>query len=171
MEFCRTEREDIMNKIKCLVVTMVLILGLTACASKPMAAVYDDNSKIASNSNTFSLINDMQEIEGKSYKGNIGKFEGMDTIWTCDATEDENVELAYLISVSAGKMKLVLIAPDNSLTTIAEITPETKLDDFQTYMLPLKKGENRIKVVAGEDTQIDMELSIPVGEFSELGMD
>lgn len=160
-----------MKKIKCFGVIIVLVLGLTACASKEMETVYDNASKIASGSNTYNLINDVQKIEGQNYKGSIEKFEGMDTIWTCDVPEDESVELAYLISVSSGKMKLVLITPDNSLTTIIEITPESRQEDFQTYMLHLKKGENIIKVVSEEDTKIDMELSIPVGVFSELGMD
>ncbi len=66
-------------------------------------------------------------------------------------------------------MKLVLIAPDDSLTTIAEITPETKLEDSLNYTINLQEGKNRIKVVAGKDTRLDIELSIPIGEFEELG--
>ena len=29
--------------------------------------------------------------------------------------------------------------------------------------------KNRIKVVAGKDTKLDIELVIPIGEFEELG--
>ena len=93
----------------------------------------------------------------------------MDTVWTYDAAEDVSAELSYSVSVYNGKMKLVLIAPDDSLTTIAEITAETALGAYQKYTVHLKKGKNRIKVVAGKDTKLDIELSIPIGEFEELG--
>lgn len=157
-----------MNKVRSLIVMVWLVWGLTACASNAMLDVYDDNLKIASDSNTYSLVNYEQIIEGHNCRATIEKFGGMDTVWTYHAAKDEMAELTYLISVYSGKMKLVLIAPDNSLTTIAEITPESKQEDFQTYMLNLKEGENRIKIV-GEDTKLDIELSIPIGEFLELG--
>jgi len=157
------------KKVKMFITTMLLILGLTACQDNPMSAIYDNDSKIVSDSNVYNLTNDEQNIEKQNYKGSIEKFEGMDTIWTYNATEDENVELKYLAAVYSGKMKLVLIAPDNSLTTIVEITSETDLKDYQTYMLELKEGTNRIKVIGGENTKLDIELSIPIGEFHELG--
>ena len=58
---------------------------------------------------------------------------------------------------------------EDTLTTIAEITAETASGASQKYTVHLKKGKNRIKVVAGKDTKLDIELSIPIGEFEELG--
>ncbi len=127
-----------------------------ACASKPMVDIYDIDSKIADNSNSYNLINCEQRIEEQNYKCSIEKFEGMDTVWTYDAAEDVSAELSFFVSVYDGKMKLVLIAPDDSLTTIAEITPETKLEDPINYTINLKKGKNRIKVVAGIDTKLEL---------------
>lgn len=157
------------NKVKIMMIVVTLIFGVMACASNPMVDFYDNDSKIASNSNSYNLINCEQRIEEQNYKCSIEKFEGMDTVWTYDAAEDISAELSYFVSVYNGKMKLVLIAPDDSLTTIAEITPETKLEDSLNYTINLKKGKNRIKVVAGKDTKLDIELSIPIGEFAELG--
>ncbi len=157
------------NKVKNVMIVVALILGLTACASNPMADIYDNDSEIASNSNSYNLINCEQRIEEQNYNCSIEKFEGIDTVWSYDATEDVSAELSYFVSVYNGKMKLVLIAPDDSLTTIAGITPETKLEDSKNYTINLKKGKNRIKVVAGKDTKLDIELSIPMGEFEELG--
>lgn len=157
------------NKVKNVMIIITLIWGITACASNPMVDIYDDESKIADHSNSYNLINCEQRIEEQNYKCSIEKFEGMDTVWTYDAAEDVSAELSYFVSVYNGKMKLVLIAPDNSLTTIAEITPETKLEDSLNDTINLKKGKNKIKVVAEKDTKLDIELSIPMGEFEELG--
>lgn len=149
---------------------MISLLGVfTACSFNPMLAVYDDDSKIASKSNTYNAINCNGNIDGTTYEVTAERFEGMDTVWDYDAKEDENVELTYSVSLYSGKMKLVLIAPDDSLTTIAEITSKTDTDNVSTYTLDLKKGINRIKVVSGKDTRLDMELSVPVGAFHGLG--
>lgn len=148
---------------------MMFVFALSGCNLNPMIVIYDNEAEIASDSNTFNLVNSEQSIENQSYKGSIEKFEGMDTIWTYDAEEDGIVELTYLASVYSGKVKLVLIAPDDSVTTIIEITSATEMADVQTYMLNIKEGNNRIKVVGGENTKLDIELSIPVGELHELG--
>ena len=152
-----------------MLIVVTLIFGLTACDSKSIADIYDNDSKIAGNSNSYNLINCEQSIEEQNYKCCIEKFEGMDTVWICDAAEAVSAELSFFASVYDGKMKLVLIAPDGSLTTIAELTPETKLEDFINYTINLKKGKNRIKVVAGKDTKFDIDLFIPIGEFEKLG--
>lgn len=157
------------NKIKDVMIAILIIYSLTACASNSMVEVYDNDSRIASSSNSYNIINVTQSIEEQKYKGSVEKFEGMETVWIYDASEDETVELTYHATVDSGKMKLVLITPDNSLVTIAEITSKTKLDDCQKYAINLKKGKNRIKVVGEKNTKFDMELSIPVGELSELG--
>lgn len=157
------------NIVKNIMIVVTLIFGVMGCASNSMVDIYENDSKIASNSNSYNLINCEQRIEEQNYKCSIEKFEGMDTVWTYDAVEDVSAELSYFASVYNGKIKLVLIAPDDSLTTIAEITPETKLEDSSNYTINLKEGKNRIKIVAGEDTKLDIELSIPIGEFEELG--
>jgi hypothetical protein len=134
-----------------------------------MLAVYNDDSKIASDSNSYNLINDEQSIENQNYEGSIEKFEGMDTIWTYDAMEDINLDIEYQVSVHTGKMKLVLIAPDDTLTTIVEVTPKNTMKNIENTTLELKKGKNRIKVVGGKNTKLDLDISIPEGEFSNLG--
>lgn len=95
----------------------------------------------------------------------------MDTIWTYDENgcEKKKVEFTYFASVYSGKMKIVLIEPDGSLTTIAEITPETEMEDPQTYAIEIKEGLNRIKIVGGKNTKFDIELSASKGKFNELG--
>lgn len=158
-----------MNKKIIWVIMILLVLGLCGCRTNPMLAVYNDDSKIASDSNSYNLINDEQSIENQNYEGSIEKFEGMDTIWTYDAMEDINLDIEYQVSVHTGKMKLVLIAPDDTLTTIVEVTPKNTMKNIENTTLELKKGKNRIKVVGGKNTKLDLDISIPEGEFSNLG--
>lgn len=158
-----------MNKKILWVIMILLVLGLSGCRTNPMLAVYNDDSKIASDSNSYNLINDEQSIENQNYEGSIEKFEGMDTIWTYDAMEDITLDMAYQVSVHTGKMKLVLIAPDDTLTTIVEVTPKTTMKNIENTTLELKKGKNRIKVVGGKNTKLDIDISIPEGEFNNLG--
>ena len=61
---------------------------ITGCASNPMVAVYDNDAKIASNTNTYNLINYEQKLEDGHFSANVEKMEGMDTIWVFDVKED-----------------------------------------------------------------------------------
>lgn len=158
-----------MKKRLKLAAALLFFSSFAACSTNPMTAVYDSDVKIAGPSNTYNLTNIEQSIDGQNYICDVERFEGMDTIWTYEAPADETSELNCLISVSSGKLKLVLIEPDNTLTTIVELTAETGQEDSRTFPLNLKKGENRIKVVTGADTQFDMELSVPVGTLQNLG--
>lgn len=66
---------------------------MTGCASNPMAAVYDNDAKIASNTNSYNLNNYEQTAEDGYFTANVEKMEGMDTIWVFDAEEGEFKEL------------------------------------------------------------------------------
>ena len=94
-------------------------------------------------------------------------MEGMDTIWVFDAEEDKALDITYVINVSAGKMKLVLINPKGDVSNIAEC--DTEMSEPIQSTLNVESGNNRIKIVAGENTKCDIEVSIQEGEFKELG--
>jgi hypothetical protein len=98
------------------------------------------------------------------------KIEGMDTIWAYEADKDTMLDITYLLNVSSGKSKLVLIYPDSSVTTIIETTKDSEVVDYATNPMQIKKGLNRIKIVADENTSLEFNISIPNGEFKELGM-
>ena len=123
----------------------------------------------------------------------------MDTIWDCSADAALETELSYDITLYSGKVKLALISPDEEVTTLVELDSEKGADDSSaspqdisaegssaaaaqngpagdsslsatdTVSFTLQPGENRIKVVAGEDTGFNMSLTVPEGEFGSLG--
>lgn len=78
--------------------------------------------------------------------------------------------MTYILNVTRGKLKLVLISPDNSVTDLIETTNKSDLDDYATNKLQIKKGLNRIKIVAGSNTSVEFSITIPSGEFEELGI-
>ena len=95
-------------------------------------------------------------------------MEGMDTIWALDTKEDTTLDIAYTLNVFSGKMKLVLINPKGEVSIIAEC--DCEMTDSVQSTLNLEIGNNRIKIVADENTKFDINISISEGDFQNLGM-
>lgn len=159
-----------MNKNKYVMIFIVLSMVLVGCSKNYMTSIYNDNEKISSNTNSFNLDVDKQSIDGQEFKGVIKKIEGMDTIWTYESDKDIELDMTYLLNVVSGKLKLVLISPDSSVTTLIERSKESEIVDYATNTLQIKKGLNGIKMVANKNTRIEFDIIIPNGEFKELGM-
>lgn len=146
---------------------LLILCFLTGCSYNPMLAIYDNDTKIASDSNSYSLTNCEQVQRDRHFTASVGKMEGMDTVWTFDAEEDTTVDITYKINVSSGKMKLVLINPEKEVTVIVEC--DSEMEEFVQETLDIKKGHNRIKIVAGENTGFDIDFTISNGGLKELG--
>lgn len=152
------------------VILLIIIMLFTGCSNNSMISIYNDKDKIASSTNSYNLINTTQTIKENNFTGRVEKIEGMDTIWTYEADEDMSLDITYLLNVTKGKVKLVLISPDNSLTDIIERSSKASLIDFATSTMRIKKGLNRIKMVAGKDCSVEFDITISCGKFKELGM-
>ena len=153
---------------KMIVGTLLVVFLLSGC-SNAMADIYDNESKITSDTKSFNLDGIEQEIEGNSYNATIEKMEGMDTVWTLDTEEETTVDISYDITLYNGKIKVALIYPDGELTTLAECKSNQDNSSNSTS-LTLPQGEYRIKIIAGENTKFDISLSITDGSFHELGL-
>ena len=151
---------------KMLAAGMIAVCLMTGCAN-PMVAIYDNDIKIASNTNSYNLNNYEQTAEDGHFTASVEKMEGMDTIWGFDSEEDKSLDITYTMNVSSGKMKLVLINPKGDVSIIAEC--DTEMSEPIQSTLNVEGGNNRIKIVAGENTKFDIEISIQEGEFKELG--
>ena len=150
-------------KIKRMLATGILVVCLMIGCANPMAAIYDNDIKIASNINSYNRNNYKQTTEDGHFTASVEKMEGMDTIWVFDAEEDKVLDITYTINVSAGKMKLVLINPKGDVSIIAEC--DTEMSEPIHSTLNVESGNNRIKIVAGENTKFDIEFSIQEGEL------
>ena len=152
---------------KWLVSAIVWVLLLAGCSGSQVAAVYEDDSRISSDVNSYNLSGASQEVEGTACHISVEKMEGMDTLWSCETEADTEMQVSCQMNLESGKLKLVLISPDGTLTTLAESTTPGEKTEETTVSLP--KGESRMKLVAGEDTQFDLTVSVSEGEFRELG--
>ena len=148
-------------------VLLIVACFIAGCGINPMLAVYDDDVKIASDSNTYNLINYEQVQDDLHFTASVEKMEGMDTVWVFDAEEDTTVDITYLLNVSSGKMKLVLINPDKEVSVIVECDAE--MAEPVQDILEIKKGNNRIKIVASENTQFNIDMTLSAGGLKELG--
>lgn len=156
-----------MKNKKIVVGTLLTTILLAGCAMNPAVAVYDNNEKIASESNTFNLDAVEQEIEDGQMTANVERMEGMETIWAFSSEEDKEIDITYNLSVYSGKLKMALITPDGEVNVIEEC--DTEMAEPLKSTLNIQSGENRIKLVAGRDTKFDMEVSIAEGEFYKIG--
>ena len=147
-------------------ILMILFVG---CNKSTIDKVYNDSNKIASVSDTWGLDESNQTIEPGIYKGSL-KLSGSGTIWTYDSSSDIDLKVPYILSVKSGKAKIVLISPDNMVVTLIESTSKATMEGTTSLTVPIKKGNNRIKLVGYEKSDVDIELHIEKGIFKKISL-
>lgn len=157
-----------MKTAKLFAIVLTAVCMTAGCGTNPMLAIYDNDMKIASDTNSYSLTNVEQVHSDLHFTASVGKMEGMDTVWGFDAEEDTAVDITYQLNVSSGRVKLVLINPEKEVSVIVEC--DSKMEEPVQETLDIRKGNNRIKIVAGENTQFDIDFTISHGGgLKELG--
>lgn len=156
-----------MKNIKYIAGALLGSLLLTGCADNPMTAVYNNNERIASSSNSYNLDHVEQELSDGQIQASVERLEGMETVWTYASDTDQEVPISYSMNVYSGKLKIVLITPDGEVDIIEECTANASASAEGT--LNVQNGNNRIKLVADKDTKFDIEISIEEGDFSKIG--
>ncbi|EPY2273983.1 50S ribosomal protein L7ae [Clostridium sporogenes] len=147
--------------------TIMMISLLIGCSNTTMDKVYNDNNKIANVYDTFGLDKSDEIIESGIYKGKL-KLSGSGTIWTYESSSDFDLKVPYILSVKSGKAKIVLISPDNTVVNLVENTDKATMKGTTSLTLPIKKGNNRIKLVGYKKADIDIELHIKKGTFEKI---
>ncbi|WP_032122963.1 hypothetical protein [Clostridium amazonitimonense] len=147
--------------------TIMIISLLMGCGNNIMDKVYNNNSKIANESDSFGLDKSEETVKEERYKGKL-KLSGSGTIWTYESDEDFDLQIPYTLSVKSGKAKIVLISPDNTVVTLVENTAKANVEGKTTITAPIKKGTNRIKLIGYEKADIDVELNIDKGTFKKI---
>ncbi|MFX0549194.1 50S ribosomal protein L7ae [Hathewaya histolytica] len=148
-------------------ITIMAISLLIGCGSNTMDKIYNDNSKIASVYDTFGLDESKETIGSGIYKGTF-KLSGSGTIWTYESGSDIDLKVPYALSVKSGKAKIVLISPDNTVINLVENTDKVTRNGTTSLTIPIKKGNNRIKVVGYDKADIDIELHMEKGTLKKI---
>lgn len=157
-------------KMKKRIISVILCMALlTGCGGSFFSNLYQDDEKIAGTDNTFSLDSVKEVISPGQYQVKVERLDGMDTIWSYTAENEEEIDISYQLQVYSGKVKMVWIFPDGTLEVIAEY--DTIMEEPVEEACKAQEGINRIKLVVDKNARFDMELSIPEGEFLHLGID
>lgn len=156
-------------KIKFFLVSILSAFLVSGCSLNNGVRVYDNEKMIAEAFDSYNLVKSKQSMSENYLSGSAEKLEGMGTIWKLNASEETEINLTYRITVSSGKAKLVLICPDDSLTTLAEFTAEPDKEYESTETFQAEKGKNRVKLIGGKGTKIDYEITSDKGNMKSFG--
>lgn len=122
------------------------------------SGVYEDDEKIASREDNLYAEKLMADNQSDSQKSKVvisfSKFHGKQQYFKVNATEDEAHTFSYKMKTGKGRVKLVLVLPDGSVSPLAEIDDTEKADDTAEVTLP----EGKTKVVLACDNAEDGEV-------------
>ena len=122
---------------------LLLCLCLTGCQpGKAQQEIYHDDTLIARSYDSELYIMHISQTKDGARIESFDSFTGADTCkkFTVGRTE-ETLSYAVTAAIDAGEWKLVLVAPDGTVTTLLEGSGETEGE------LTLTKGKWRIKSV------------------------
>jgi uncharacterized protein YxeA len=129
--------------IMALIVILVIVSGLffqIMFSNTTYDDIYDNNNKITSIADSYAYRNRIGK--NKNNETNLSfQLSGMETLWEIKSDNESSILVDYFSQIQKGKLKLVIIQPDDSVQTIFEGSGEEKVEVL------LKKGSNRIKVV------------------------
>lgn len=138
------------KKIYYILIAVLCMAVLSACGNP--AGVYNDEEKLAADYDSYNIVSGVRNQLDNGAEGSFGKMEGMVTARKFEAKEDTAAEMEYDFSVTKGKAKLILVAPDGTVTTLVELEEQDSeaAAESGTVELQLQKGTNLIKAVGGK---------------------
>lgn len=155
-------KRKIFSSLAALALALLVFAGCDPAKYNP---IYDDDARIASNSDSSFASNSVSNTKAHEFTLSA-TMTGMQTIWRYTSPDDREAELTFSLGVSSGgKAKLVLIAPDGTVTVLTENTGSETGADSETKLVTLKKGRNRIKIVGYDAPRLELKLSADVGQF------
>lgn len=152
-----------MKKTGLLVMICVGLL-LTGCGNGFAQREYDSDTCIAEQEDRYAKVGSVfNPIEG-GYSLEVSEFDGRQTLWSGKLSEEKEITLDISLKMSEGKVKIVHIDDENTVTTILECTPDTVPEKATEVAVLMKKGQNRIKIVGYDCRDIDLEILSDVFE-------
>ncbi len=148
-------------------ISLIILISMLIGCNNTMDNIYNDNSKIVKEGDTFGLDETHEVAQNGIYKG-IVKLSGTGTIWTYKSDKNLNLKVPYTFSVKSGKAKIVLISPNNKVTVLVENTGKNTEGEVKKLTIPIKKGNNRMKLVGYKKANITLEIHIDKGEFQKI---
>lgn len=133
------------KKILLLILIVFLVIGVLSfmwviSSFSNQDVIYDSDEHLVKQGDSYTYT--VRKGGNKDLETNIsGTLTGMETLWRIESDGQFYLNLAYNLELEKGRLKLVLIDPDNSVTTIVEGSHKGH------QSIPLKEGRYRIKIV------------------------
>ena len=143
-----------MRKLAAAFLGLLLCIALTGCGpSEKQRAVYNDDSLIAAQSDTYFYVKHLSTQSGTEYTENFSSFTGSDTLWSRNAKEGQTLHVSGSAEIKEGSWKLVLVDPEGNGSVLLEYggTVDETVD--------LSDGNWRVKSV-GLETKGFVQLTI-----------
>lgn len=151
--------ETSVRKVKLLTIFVICVM-LTGCNNDFAERQYDSNAKIAESGDRYAKSGSVMNAIGDSVDLTVQKFDGRQTVWSKEYSENQDVEIEFLLTITSGKVKLVHIDEDGNVSTIVECTSDSGIEQTTTYTVSMKEGRNRIKIVGYDCRDIDFSMEI-----------
>ena len=141
---------------------LALCLMLTGCGGSTQAAAYTDDAIIARKGDWYTMNDWQHNLSDNTLKCSMKGSTGTLTVWSLEAKADTHVSIDCTLTVTSGRAKLAHIAPDGTVTTLLEVSPDSTVST-STLRFTALPGDNRVKLVMAESTSLDMTLCFDQG--------
>ncbi len=148
-------------------IALICLLGLSALFT---GCIYDKTASNYAGKDTIVMEGDqiginkafvIKETEGKF--STQFDFNGTYTLWQFDSVE-ENLIFDYELELKKGDLKLVIIDPQNKITTVFEQNGKGKITGSENFKL--SKGHYRMKLVSKSNSEGKISLKVNCGTVS-----
>lgn len=133
-----------------LCVLAVCLAGMSGCGNVSYDGQDFLTSRVDSYRYVLSIDNGSTNTTlNRAFKG----FHGKDTIWKLSASEATQISVEVSATVTDGRFKILLIRPDQSITSLLEGNGTEHVD------VELKEGTSRI-ILVGEESEGSCEVTV-----------
>ena len=135
---------------------VLLVFCLIGCSNTYAKDEYNSLEKLAGEGDRYSKEGSVfNPIEG-GYSFTVSKYDGRQTLRTWNISEDMELSMEILCSLTDGTGKLVHVDSEGNVTTLVECNKDTSAAVIRTVYL--KKGRNDIKFVGYDCKNLDLKM-------------
>jgi hypothetical protein len=159
------------KKIRCAITGLLVMLAaasLSGCSNtskEKMMSLYQDEESLRTPYSNYVMEEGSSVIDGQHMTGTISGLDGMVLVWWYESdAKNTAYNLTYSMHVTAGKVKIILVSPDESIRTIAEYDTYEGAENVNESF-SVTDGLSRIKIVGTDDADLTFAISVSGGDL------
>lgn len=129
---------------------------LIGCNNAYAKEEYDSLEKLASQGDRYSKVSSLFNSMEGGYSFTVSEFDGRETLFTWHLSEDFDLTMEIICSLTDGTGKLVHVDADGNVTTLVECNKETSAAVIKN--ISLKQGRNDIKFAGYDCKNVDVKM-------------